>query len=150
MEMIVFCGIQGAGKSVFYAERFAQTHVRLNLDMLRTGNRQDILLHACLAAQQPVVMDNTNPLARQRRRFSALGKAAGFQTALYFFDVPLEEALRRNASRSGAARVPDLAIRGTAAKLERPTADEGFDQTFRVTADETGGWIIEELTHEVR
>jgi predicted kinase len=70
---IVFCGLQGSGKSTYFARRFADTHVRLNLDMLRTRNREDVLLHACLAVQQPFVADNTNPTPPQRSRYAALG-----------------------------------------------------------------------------
>lgn len=71
MEAVVFCGVQGSGKSTFFVERFAHTHVRLNLDMLRTRSREDILLHACLAAQQPFVADNTNATRAQRQRYGA-------------------------------------------------------------------------------
>lgn len=39
MEAVIFIGIQGAGQSSFYKERFFQTHVRSNLDMLRTRRR---------------------------------------------------------------------------------------------------------------
>jgi hypothetical protein len=44
MEAVVFSGVQGVGKSTFYRERFFATHVRINLDMLRTRNREDVLL----------------------------------------------------------------------------------------------------------
>src|SRR3712207_7912749 len=63
----LFRSLQGSGKSTFYARRFADTHVRLNLDMLRTRHREDILLHACLAAQQPFVAANTNPTPPDRK-----------------------------------------------------------------------------------
>jgi len=36
MEAVIFVGLQAAGKSTFYRERFFDTHVRINLDMLRT------------------------------------------------------------------------------------------------------------------
>ena len=53
MEAVLFCGIQGTGKSTFYVRRFFRTHVRVNLDMLRTRHRELILFNACLAAKQP-------------------------------------------------------------------------------------------------
>lgn len=34
MEAVVFCGIQGSGKTTFFLERFADTHVRVSLDAL--------------------------------------------------------------------------------------------------------------------
>ncbi|HWE94100.1 MAG TPA: hypothetical protein VG269_09070 [Tepidisphaeraceae bacterium] len=39
MEAVIFCGVQGSGKSTFFRERFFDTHLRLNLDMLRTRHR---------------------------------------------------------------------------------------------------------------
>jgi predicted kinase len=35
MEAVIFVGIQGSGKSTFYNERFVDTHIRINLDMLK-------------------------------------------------------------------------------------------------------------------
>jgi len=148
MELVVFAGIQGSGKTTFYRERFLPTHVRLSLDILGTRNREDILLHACLAAQQRVLIDNTNPAAAQRTRYANLAKASGFKAVLYFFDITTSQAVARNATREGSARVPDVAIFGTQAKLQRPTRNEGFDAIFRVTGIE-GHFTVEEWRDEV-
>lgn len=53
MEAILPIGIQGAGKSSFYRERFFSTHIRINRDMLKTRYREEVLLHACILAKQP-------------------------------------------------------------------------------------------------
>jgi len=37
--MILLMGIQAAGKSEFCKRRFYRTHIRLNLDMLKTRHR---------------------------------------------------------------------------------------------------------------
>jgi predicted kinase len=71
MTAVVFSGLQGSGKSTFYRERFSDTHVRINLAMLRSRNREGILLHACLAAGQSLVIGDTNPTADQRARYVA-------------------------------------------------------------------------------
>ena len=145
MELIVFCGIQASGKSTFFKERFFDTHVRLSLDLLNTRQREDALLHACLAAQQKAVIDNTNPLARQRQRYCSIAKASGFRAVLYHFDVEIEQALLRNAGRGEARRVPEIALRGTSKKFERPTLDEGFDEIFLVRTAPAGGWLVEAM-----
>ena len=36
MQVVILIGIQGSGKSTFCRKRFFDTHVRINLDMLRT------------------------------------------------------------------------------------------------------------------
>jgi predicted kinase len=136
MELIVFCGIPASGKTTFYRERFLATHVRVSLDLLKTRQREDILLFACFAAQQPVVVDNTNTLAAQRMRYVQLAKAAGFKTALYFFDVSTRTAVGRNSGREGKSKVANVAIFGSQKKLQRPTRDEGFDEMYRVTTDD--------------
>ena len=133
MELIVLCGIPAAGKTTFYRERFLATHVRISLDLLKTREREDILLHACFAAKQPAVIDNTNATTAQRTRYVKLAHAAGFRAVLYFFDVSTRTAVGRNSGRSGKERVPNVAIFGTQKKLQRPTRDEGFDEMFRVT-----------------
>ena len=43
MEAVILIGIQGSGKSTFYRERFFDTHVRINLDMLKTRQREKLL-----------------------------------------------------------------------------------------------------------
>jgi predicted kinase len=156
MEAVVFSGVQGSGKSTFFRERFFATHVRLNLDMLRTRNREDILLHACLAAQQPFVVDNTNPTRRQRERYARLAAAAGFSAVLYYFESKSADALARNAARPEPFRVPDLAILGTLAKLEPPSPDEGFGRIYRVRITDAtagsgnvGGFDVREWANEV-
>lgn len=143
MQAIVFCGVQGSGKSTFYRERFFATHVRLSLDLLRTRHREDILLHACLAAQQPFVVDNTNATAAQRTRYVRLAKAAGFRAELYCFETTVDDAIQRNAQRPEPFRVPELAIRGTAKKLELPSPSEGFDELHRVRIDGSGQFVVE-------
>jgi len=35
-DAVIFTGIQASGKSTFYKEQFSRTHIRINLDMLRT------------------------------------------------------------------------------------------------------------------
>ena len=72
MELIVFIGIQGTGKSSFYRERFHRTHVRVNLDMLRTRHREQLLFVACLEGKTPLVVDNTNVTRADRARYLAL------------------------------------------------------------------------------
>lgn len=136
-EAAIFVGIQGAGKSTFYRERFFDTHVRINLDMLRTRRREQLVLEACLEAGQSFVVDNTNPTALDRARYVGPARERGFQVVAYFFDVELRDAMRRNQSRNPAQRIPAPAVATTFRKLQPPTPGEGLYRIFtvRVTQD---------------
>lgn len=126
MLAIIFCGIQGSGKSTFYRERFFDTHIRINLDMLRTRHREGLLLRACIEAKQPFVLDNTNPTVLQRARYIDTARAAGFRVTGYYFRSAPTEAIERNTARSEKARVPLPALLGTYKRLEIPKKEEGF------------------------
>ena len=78
-ELVLLVGLQGAGKSSFYAEHLLGSHLRLSRDLLRTANREDVLLHAALALGQSVVLDNTHLQREARARRIRLGRAAGFR-----------------------------------------------------------------------
>ena len=101
MEAIIFIGIQATGKSAFYQQRFADTYIRLNLDMLKTRRLEQILLKVCLEARQPFVVDNTNITREARAGYIRQAKAARFSAIGYYFKSALQPAIERNNQRSG-------------------------------------------------
>lgn len=144
MQAVIFTGVQGAGKTTFYVERFLHTHVRISLDVLKTRHRERALLAACLATGQPFVVDNTNPRPEVRAPFIAAAHQARFHVTGYFFETPLRDALRRNAQRTGGARVPPPGVIGTYRRLEPPRRSEGYDELFTVTHGENGAFVVTE------
>jgi predicted kinase len=140
MEAIIFIGIQGAGKSTFYRERFFDTHVRISLDLLRTRNRERRLLELCLETGQPFVIDNTNPAAAERARYIAPSRAAGFAVLGYFFEPDPRGSFERNRQR--ARPVPPAGLFGALKRLEPPTAGEGFDRLRRVVVEPDGRFSV--------
>jgi len=145
MEAVIFVGIQAAGKSTFYKERFFDTHVRINLDMLKTRHRERVLLHACIGIQQRFVVDNTNPTVAERARYIEPARAAGFRIVGYYFPARVDESVARNEAREPRKRVPVKGIAGTHKRLQVPTLDEGFDELYSVRIDEHGRFVVEEL-----
>lgn len=143
MEAVIFTGIQGSGKSTFFKERFADSHIRINLDMLRTRHREKLILEACLEAKQRFVVDNTNLTREDRRRYILKAKEFGFKIIGYYFETDLENAVERNNRREGKAKVPEKAVRGAFKRLEIPSFDEGFDELYRVRTNEENFYIIE-------
>lgn len=132
MEAVIFVGIQATGKSTFYHHQFGRTHLRINLDMLKTRHREQQFLSTCLDTRQRFVVDNTNPTPADRQRYIQPAQAQDFSITGYYFESKLADALIRNCDRNPDQQIPDKGIRGTAARLVLPSYGEGFDQLFYV------------------
>jgi predicted kinase len=145
LEAVILVGIQGAGKSTFYKERFSGTHARINLDELKTRERERAFFEECLRAGRSFVVDNTNIRAADRARYIAAARGAGYRVVGYFLDATLMEAVRRNNLRSGKAKVPVAAIAGALKRLEPMRKEEGFDQIFVVANLDDGKFEVEEM-----
>ena len=143
MEMLLFSGIPAAGKSRLFKERFVDTHLRINLDMLRTRHRESLLVKACLEAKQSFVVDNTNLTPEQRARYIIPARAARFRVVGYRVHVALAEAIARNAGRIGRARVPEHALRSALRQWQPPDWTEGFDVLFEVWSEDGGFQLME-------
>lgn len=142
MQLIIFTGVQASGKSTFYQQFFYHTHLRINLDMLKTRHRENILFEAALASKTKMVIDNTNPSAEDRARYIQRAKAAGFEVISYFFDTDLVSTLARNMQRLGKANIPEVGVRATHKKLQVPHLNEGFDEIFQVKIIGNGEFSI--------
>jgi predicted kinase len=147
MEAVLFIGVQGSGKTTFYRERFLDTHVRISRDMLKTPQRERVLLSACLAAEQSFVVDNTNALASRRAEIIAAARAAGFRVVGYEFRTTLGDALRRNARRPGGG-VPRAGVAATFKRMQRPRPAEGFDALRVVEIDAGERFTVREWSEE--
>jgi predicted kinase len=148
VELVIFVGVQASCKSTFYRERFFTTHLRVNLDMLRTRHRERELVETCLRVGQPLVIDNTNPTKAERQPYIEVARAASFRVTGYYFQSNVEDCKRRNDQRSEDQRVPLPGLLGTYVKLEIPAREEGFDELFyvRLVDDE---FVVEEWRNEI-
>jgi hypothetical protein len=63
----------------------------------------------------------------------------------YCFVSTVDEALARNATRAGRARVADVGIFTVAGRLVAPAADEGFDERLEVRIA-NGAFVVSALT----
>ena len=144
MEAVILIGIQASGKSAFYLERFFETHVRINLDMLKNRRREQVLIEACIAAKQPFVVDNTNATREERARYIVPAKVAGLRVVGYYFESSLGGSIERNRGRTPARVVPDKAIAATYHRLQLPAIEEGFDHLYHVTMSAEGGFAVQE------
>ena len=143
MEAVILVGLQGAGKSTFCQERFWGTHLRLNLDMLKTRHRERLLLAVCVETNLRFVVDNTNPTRAERAVYITAAKSRKMRVVGYVFACPLDDCLRRNDQRPEAQRVPHGGVIATARRYEAPTLAEGFDALITVTNGDAGFTVTE-------
>jgi predicted kinase len=129
-ELVVMVGLQGSGKSSWVAAHLAGTHAVVSKDHWPHARhreaRQRRVVAALLAEGASVVIDNTDPSPAERAPLVALATEAGVPARAIFLDVPLPVCQQRNEARTGRARVPDVGVFSTAARLVPPTTAEGF------------------------
>jgi predicted kinase len=139
MEVILLIGLQGAGKSSFYRERFASTHVHVSRDNFRHNpnplRRQTALIEEALRAGRSVVVDNTHPSRADRAAVFEVAKRFNVPVIGYFFDADLKGCIARNNLRAGKAKVPVVGILATRKKLQPPSLEEGFAALFHVALE---------------
>lgn len=141
MELVLLIGLQGAGKSTFARAHFADGYVYIGRDLLRNhrhpSQRQLYLIEEALREGRSIVVDNTHATVADRAPIIALGRQYGVRILGYYFPPRVAESLARNQTRSGTARVPNVAIYATAKRFQPPTLEEGFDTLYQVGAGGT-------------
>lgn len=116
-KLLMLKGLPGSGKSTFARELATQGYVRVNKDdlraMLNDGKwskqnekfvllvRDAIIVHA-LEQGKSVVVDDTNFAPKHREVLSALAKSYGATFEIKFFDLPLEECIKRDLKRENS------------------------------------------------
>ena len=100
--------------------------------MLKTRHRENIIFEAGLASKTKMVIDNTNPDDESRARYIQRAKDAGFEVIAYYFETDLNSTLERNKQRQGKANIPEVGVRATYKKIQRPQISEGFSEIFQV------------------
>src|SRR5450432_2478372 len=103
MELIIFIGLQAAGKSTFFRTHFATTHVLVSKDLLLNNKhrslRQYQLIEEALQAGSSVVVDNTNPTLEDRAELIQLGLTYAAEIVGYYFLPEVKQSLVRNKQR---------------------------------------------------
>src|SRR5262245_25828909 len=89
-EVVILVGLPAAGKTSFYRDRFAATHVHISKDLLRNrGERQQRqleLIDTALAEGRSVVVDNVNATRADRAALIAAARRHGTAVIGYVFE----------------------------------------------------------------
>jgi len=142
----VLVGLQASGKTTFCQRMLGSGFVVVSKAHFRHARhpqrRQMHLVEEALSAGRDVVVDNTNPSPQEWAPLIDAARAHGARVVAYWFPPDLAGSLQRNAARPDRARIPEVALRATLARLLRPRVRDGFDEVFAVEFDGSGGFIV--------
>ena len=145
--MAIMIGIQGSGKSTFCNVHLSE-FTRINLDTLHTRNKENIAIRNAISEKENIVVDNTNPMIRERANYIQKGKEAGYKILGFFMQSKLQDCIARNRCREGKEKIPNNAIIHTSNKLEIPSYKEGFDKMYFVSIEDEKFKIEDWRTNE--
>lgn len=145
VRIFLLCGIPGSGKS-FWAEKQANTlrdqcrvisRDKVRFSLLKDGEdyfkRENAVfaqfvkeINDCISVGIPYIFIDATHLTKASRAkiLNRLRIPAGVELAVEVFATSLPTCLRRNAQRTGRARVPDDVIKNMADSFEYPWPTE--------------------------
>ncbi len=146
-ECIILIGLQGAGKTTLYRQRFA-AYEHVSMDRFPSARNKTARLMAeitrALDAGRSVVVDNTNPTIAVRGPLIRLARSQGAEVVGYYVEATTAEAVARNRKRGGKARISDVGVFATARRFQPPLKAEGFHQLYRTRLGAHGAFTDEE------
>lgn len=136
--LTITVGLPACGKTTFASS--AGFDVAISLDDCRDilwGNKriqngaggmevllamQEKWIESAMKTGKSIIVHNTNILKKHREPLIRLAKKHEYRSQIVYFDVPLEECIKRNRQRREA--VPETILESFATLMEVPTAEE--------------------------
>ncbi|KAF2467058.1 PNK3P-domain-containing protein [Lindgomyces ingoldianus] len=143
VEIVLFCGSPGAGKSSFYWRHLEPLgYGRVNQDILKTRDKCLKTTAALVEEGTSVVVDNTNADIETRSHWTALAERLKVPIRCMLFTAPAKlcehndtvRALNLDPEINPEKRsiLPKLAFTGFWSRYREPTLKEGFDDITKV------------------
>ncbi|GAM38961.1 hypothetical protein TCE0_034r10115 [Talaromyces pinophilus] len=141
LELVIFCGSPGAGKSTFYWKYLKPLgYERVNQDLLKTRQKCIKVAKDNLTAGHSVAVDNTNANTETRAYWIEIAKEFKIPIRCIYFTSPPNLCRHNDAVRASnpslnpesRTLLPGIAFADFARRFEEPTLAEGFEDITRV------------------
>ncbi|KAK4551977.1 DNA kinase/phosphatase Pnk1 [Recurvomyces mirabilis] len=142
VELVLFCGSPGAGKSTFYWQHMQPLHYeRVNQDILRSRDKCIKVATQHLQDRQPVVVDNTNADIETRAAWIGVARKLKVPIRLVYFTASQKLCEHNDTVRAltgdlmnpeKRTMLPKMAFTGFTARHREPRVEEGFEDITRV------------------
>lgn len=142
VELVLFCGSPGAGKSTFYWTHLKPLgYERVNQDVLKTRERCMKAATQYLDDKTSVVVDNTNADIETRASWMALARRIKVPVRLVHFTASAKLCEHNDTVRAltgvsmnpeGRTMLPKMAFHGYASRYREPRLEEGFEDIASV------------------
>lgn len=146
-QMIMTVGIPACGKSTYIKKHFYDTHMRVNLDMIKQGHKEHTILTSIMSTGINVVIDRTCLTANIRKQFINLALIYEYSIDVYDFEYDIEECIKRDKTRE--RKVTSHVIIMLAGQYEKPKLSEGITSITTVKFHKTLD-IIEDFNISLR
>ncbi|KAL5363801.1 polynucleotide kinase 3 phosphatase-domain-containing protein [Aspergillus floccosus] len=141
LELVIFCGSPGAGKSTFYWDYLEPLgYERVNQDTLKTRPKCIKVAKEHLAAGKSVAVDNTNADPETRSHWIDVAKEFRVPIRCVYFTASQDLCRHNNAVRAAnqtlnpesRASLPGIAFGDFQRRFKEPSPSEGFQDIIRV------------------
>ncbi|PYH99159.1 polynucleotide kinase 3'-phosphatase [Aspergillus ellipticus CBS 707.79] len=141
LELVIFCGSPGAGKSSFYWNYLQPLdYERVNQDLLKTRPKCIKVAKEHLAARRSVVVDNTNANPETRAHWVEVAKEFNVPIRCVYFTASPALCRHNDAVRAAnqtlnpesRSLLPGIAFGDFLRRFKEPAMDEGFQDIIRV------------------
>ncbi|EME84997.1 uncharacterized protein MYCFIDRAFT_41913 [Pseudocercospora fijiensis CIRAD86] len=142
LDIVLFCGSPGAGKSTFYWQRLQPLgYERVNQDILKTRDKCMKKAAEFIEEKTSVVVDNTNADVEVRAAWIGLARKLQVPIRLVHFTAPAKLCEHNDTVRALSnglmnpekrTILPPMAFSGFTSRYREPRAEEGFQDIVKV------------------
>lgn len=127
-ELVVFVGMPGSGKTLYYEEFLSSTHILISRDILKTKQRVLKELEKELTKGRSIAIDNTSPSQEDREVFYKLAQTYGYKIKVLYM---LHNGTGYNELR-GEDRVPTIAYHIYFKNMVPPTEQNTPGELYKI------------------